>query len=89
MTEIKVEKPDKETLEKLGIESWSPWSCEVSRFEWEYDSNETCYLFEGKVTVETESGTVEIKDGDLVTFPKGLKCVWDVKEPVRKVFMFF
>jgi len=88
--EVKIRRPTQEELDKLGVKSWSPWSCEVSRFDWEYDEDETCYILEGKVIVETEGGKkkYEIKKGDLVTFPKGLKCVWDVKEPIRKVYTF-
>jgi uncharacterized cupin superfamily protein len=39
--------------------------------------------------VETPDGKkVEIGKGDFVTFPKGLDCVWDVKEPIRKHYTF-
>ncbi len=31
---------------------------------------------------------VEIEKGDFVTFPEGLGCVWDIKEPVKKHFNF-
>ncbi|HAG51262.1 MAG TPA: cupin, partial [Deltaproteobacteria bacterium] len=31
---------------------------------------------------------VEIKKGDLVTFPKGLKCKWNVIERIRKAYIF-
>ena len=89
MPTIKREKPNKEQLKELNIDSWSPWECEVSTFDWEYDTNETCYIFEGKVTVTTEDGDeIDISKGDLVTFPKGLKCTWNVTEPIRKVYTF-
>ncbi|MEN3013826.1 MAG: cupin domain-containing protein [Endomicrobiia bacterium] len=84
MKEIKIKQPTKEELEKLKVNSWPIWECEISKFNWEYDEDETCYILEGKVIVETENGKYEIKKGDLVSFPKGLKCVWDVKEPIRK-----
>lgn len=85
---ITVVKPTQEDLDKLGLDSWDEWSCEVSRFNWQYSDEEVCYFFEGDVIVETEFETVNLKSGDLVTFPKGLKCVWDVKKPVRKVYKF-
>ncbi len=88
MTTIQVKKPTKEELKTLGIDNWSPWDCEVSSFDWEYADKETCYIFEGKVLVETADGEVEVGKGDLVTFPKGLKCVWKVSKPVRKVYKF-
>jgi hypothetical protein len=88
MAEIRIERPTEEKLKSLNIESWSPWECEPSTFDWEYDSEETAYVFEGKVKVKTPSGIVEVKKGDLVTFPKGLKCTWEVVDKIRKVYTF-
>jgi len=88
MNEIKITRPNEEELDKLGIDSWSPWECEPSTFEWEYSDKETAYVFEGKVKVKTPSGEVEINKGDLVEFPKGLKCTWTVIEKIRKVYKF-
>ena len=88
MSKIKVEKPTKEKLDSLGIDKWSSWECEPSTFDWEYDSDETAYVFEGKVKVKTAEEEVEINSGDLVTFPKGLKCTWNVIEKIKKVYTF-
>ncbi|MDD5085187.1 MAG: cupin domain-containing protein [Candidatus Omnitrophica bacterium] len=88
MAEIKVEKPNEAQLKALGVDKWSPWSCEPSSFDWEYTCNETAYVLEGKVRVKTAKGEVEIKKGDLVTFPKGLACTWNVIERIRKVYKF-
>ncbi len=86
---IKVEKPEKSELESNGVMSWPIWEKEVSEFDWHYDSTEECYLLEGKVTVKTEDGEeVEFGKGDYVTFPKGLSCRWEVKEPVKKHYTF-
>lgn len=87
--EIKISKPTQKEVEKLRIESWSFWDCEPSRFDWQYSADETAYVLEGHVIVTPENGEpVEIKAGDLVTFPKGMKCVWDVKETIKKRFVF-
>ena len=88
MSEIKIERPSEEKLKSLGIEKWSPWECEPSTFDWEYDTDETCYVLEGRVKVKTTSGEVEINKGDLVCFPKGLKCTWNVIQRIRKVYTF-
>ena len=88
MSEIQVKQATEEELKELGIENWSPWDCEPSVFDWQYSSEETAYVKEGRVIVKTDTGEVEIKAGDLVTFPKGLKCTWDVKETIRKVYTF-
>jgi len=66
------------------------WGCPPSNFPWTYDATETCYLLEGKVKV-TPSGAneaVEISAGDLVVFPKGMSCTWDVSVGVDKHYKF-
>ena len=81
--------PPQELLKELGVESWSVWECDESTFPWQYSEEETAYLLEGVVTVTPEDGApVEIKAGDLVTFPQGMACEWEVKEPVRKKYRF-
>jgi len=86
---IKVEKPEKEDLQKQGVMTWPIWEKEVSRFDWHYDQTEECYLLEGKVVVETENGDrVEFGKGDFVTFSQGLSCKWNIQEPVRKHYNF-
>ena len=86
---IEVEKPTEEKLKSRDVSSWPIWEKEVSRFDWHYDSTEECYLLEGEVVVETEDGeSVKFGEGDFVTFPKGLSCVWDVKQPVKKHYNF-
>ncbi|MFX1516019.1 MAG: cupin domain-containing protein [Promethearchaeota archaeon] len=74
--------------EKVDISNWSSWDCEPSTFDWEYNDDETAYVFEGKVVVTTPDEEVEVKGGSLVQFPKGLKCTWKVIEPIRKVYTF-
>ena len=89
MDEIIIKKLSQEEIEKKGLKSWPIWEKEISRFEWYYDDIEECYILEGKVTVETENGgKIEFGKGDFVTFPKGLSCVWDIKEAVRKHYNF-
>jgi hypothetical protein len=87
--EISVVKPNEEDLNKKGVSKWPIWTKEVSKFDWSYDSTEECFILDGKVVVETEDGKkVEFGKGDFVTFPVGLKCKWDIKEPVRKHYNF-
>ena len=88
MGKIKIEKATEEKLKALGVDRWTPWECEPSTFDWEYSTNETAYILDGKVIVKTPDGSVEIGKGDIVTFPKGLKCTWEVKEKIRKVYTF-
>ncbi|MBM3838439.1 MAG: cupin domain-containing protein [Verrucomicrobia bacterium] len=85
---IEIRKPTPEELETLGVCSWPVWSCGVSTFDWSYSDQETCYLLEGEVTVDSGSQSVSFGKGDLVVFPQGLSCVWEVKAPVRKHYRF-
>ena len=85
---IEVRKPDPSELEEKGILSWPIWTCEPSAFDWSYTDKETCYILEGKVTVQTSEGSVTFGKGDLVVFPEGLSCVWRVEEAVRKHYNF-
>lgn len=81
--------PSLETLERLGVMHWPIWTKEVSTFPWTYDSAETCYFITGKVTVTPSDGEpVTVGTGDLVTFPAGMSCSWQVIEPVRKHYTF-
>jgi len=82
--------PTDEDLKKLGVKSWGTWEKEKSVFDWYYNNTETCYILDGEVEVtDSETGEkLDFKKGDLVQFPKGLKCVWNVKKPVRKYYMF-
>ena len=73
---------------KKDCDSWSVWECEPSKFDWTYDDEEHCFIIEGKVTVSGPVNTVEIKTGDYVIFPKGLKCNWEVHESIKKYYTF-
>ncbi|HAN46666.1 MAG TPA: cupin [Cyanobacteria bacterium UBA8156] len=76
-------------LQELGICDWPIWSKEVSAFDWHYDDTETCYLLAGDVAVTTAQGeTVRFGAGDLVTFPAGLSCRWQIHATVRKHYRF-
>ncbi|NMA94890.1 MAG: DUF861 domain-containing protein [Clostridiales bacterium] len=88
MSKIDIELLDLESAIKLGIDNWSEWGCEVSKFDWYYDKSETCYILEGDVLVITDHEKVHIRDGMLVTFPEGLKCIWDVRKPIKKKYIF-
>lgn len=86
MSRIKVDKnPEQQHLQQLQITSWPVWTKEISDFPWFYDEEETCYFLEGDVVVTTEDGqTVEVGKGDLVTFPAGMACRWQIRQNVKK-----
>lgn len=90
MSEIKIEhEPPEQRLEQLGVREWPIWTKEVSTFPWTYDSSETCYLLDGDVLVTPDGGdAVRVGRGDLVTFPAGMSCTWEIRRPVRKHYKF-
>jgi uncharacterized cupin superfamily protein len=78
-----------EQLDELGVFTWPIWTREVSTFPWTYDDRETCLFVEGEVIVTPEGGDpVSMGKGDLVTFPKGMSCTWEIKKDVKKHYNF-
>ena len=90
MDQILIEhNPSEAKLDVMGIYGWPVWSKEVSTFPWSYDRQESCYILEGKVIVTPDGGEpVEIVEGDMVTFPKGMSCTWEIRKDVKKHFVF-
>lgn len=90
MPQIKIEhNPDEERLQALGVAAWHIWTKEVSEFPWSYADEETCYFLQGDVIVTTVDGeVVEMGQGDLVTFPRGLSCTWQIRQDVKKHYRF-
>ncbi|TJZ73495.1 cupin domain-containing protein [Chitiniphilus eburneus] len=75
--------------QELGVKDWPIWSKEVSQFPWHYAEPETCWLIEGKVRVTTQDGEqVTLVAGDLARFDAGLRCTWEVLEPLSKHYRF-
>jgi uncharacterized cupin superfamily protein len=88
MPTVIIEKPDLQQLTDRKVFHWPVWEKDPSRFDWEYEGTEECYILEGEVIVETDHGMFTIKAGDFVTFEDGLKCSWDIKKSVRKHYNF-
>lgn len=86
---IVVNNPSADQLEALGIYNWPIWTKEASVFPWTYDSSETCLFLEGDVIVTPDGGEpVHMGKGDMVTFPEGMSCTWEIREAVRKHYKF-
>ena len=90
MSRIIVEhNPEASRLNELGANSWPTWSKEVSKFPWTYGEREIAYVLEGEVVVTLIGGeSVSFGKGDLVTFPSGMSCTWEVKKALRKHYQF-
>ncbi len=90
VSKIEIERnPNEKRLEELGVSDWPIWTKEVSEFPWSYDAQETCYFLEGDVIVTPDGEEpVEMGEGDLVTFPKGMSCTWNIGKDVKKHYQF-
>ena len=88
MANIVVTRPTEAELDELGTRDWGIWTCGESVFDWHYDQKETCYVLEGEVTIKIADEEVSFGAGDLVVFPEGLDCVWEVRSPVKKHYKF-
>ena len=87
--DIVVRRPDAE--ESQNCMSWPIWSCQPSQFDWDYTQTETSLVMEGRVTVTDRPAGVDavtFGPGDLVIFPVGLRCIWNVELAVRKHYDF-
>jgi uncharacterized cupin superfamily protein len=64
------------------------FTAQPSKVNYEFVGDESLHLMEGRVTVEMSDGeTVEMKAGDVASFPKGAKSVWTIHEPMKKFFV--
>ena len=88
MSEIKIEKINLKDARELGVDSWNRWECLPSSFDWEYPEEETSYIFEGDVIVTVGDKKIRVSENMLVTFPRGLKCHWEVREKIVKAYTF-
>ena len=70
---------------QYGIKNWPIWECGLSKFSWHYNDKEICLIIEGEAIIKTEEGKIyTIKSGDLVEFPEGLSCEWEVTKKIKK-----
>ena len=84
--DVQVKKPSQD--QQAECENWPIWSKEASTFDWSYTETETCLILEGQVTVSDAEAEVTFGEGDLVVFPEGLECTWQITKPVRKHYNF-
>ncbi len=76
-------------LDAMGVDGWPIWRKEVSRFDWHYDNEEICYVLEGEAIVTPNGGKpVTIGQGDLVYFPAGMSCRWEITADIEKHYTF-
>ena len=89
MDDITIEhNPSPMKLEVLGVDAWPIWSRGEETFDWHYDTRELCYILEGEAIVTPKGGEpVTIRARDLVNFPRGMDCTWQITSPIRKHYL--
>lgn len=82
-------KPSPAKLEVLGVDDWPIWTREPGTFPWRYTQAETCYILRGRFRVTPDGGEpVDLQRGDLIRFPAGMSCTWEIQEQVEKHYRF-
>ena len=77
-------------LRRRALEEWAHtamvWSCEPMTFDYVFPGDESFLIVSGRVRIRLEDGgeTVELGEGDVASFPKGMPSVWTVLEPLVK-----
>lgn len=77
------------SAEIKNTENWGTWKKEVSEFDWYYDEPEMCYILRGEASVFDKAGnSITFREGDMVKFEQGLKCIWKINKEIEKRFLF-
>lgn len=65
------------------------WECAPCREEIDsYPAHELMSVISGSVTVTDDAGEAQtFTAGDVFFIPKGTRCVWEITETLRKIYM--
>ncbi len=64
------------------------WRCEPMTFEYEFPGDEIFQVLQGDLLVELHDGeSIKLKEGDIVSFNKGLQSTWTVESSFKKFFV--
>ena len=79
-----------EWLRRRADGGWSHtamlWRCDPMTFDYVFPGDESFLVVSGAVRIELEDGdeTVELRAGEVASFPKGTRSVWTIEEPLVK-----
>lgn len=66
------------------------WESSPGRWRVSYTENEFCHITQGEVTIEAADGEHwGFQAGDSFVIPAGFTGVWDVRKPLRKLYVIF
>lgn len=64
------------------------WRCEPMTFEYEFPGDEVFQVLQGDLQVAIQNGeTINLTQGDIVSFDKGLNSTWTIKSSFKKFFV--
>lgn len=57
-----------------------------ARYDYFFTGDESFYVLEGSVSIEVAGAAerIELKAGDIASFPKGTRSIWTFTEPFKK-----
>lgn len=85
---ILIEQPSPDRMKAYKVKDWDIWEKEESEFDWNYESNESCYIIEGEAEIFFQNQKIHIKSGDFITFKKDLKTRWKITKRIKKYYTF-
>lgn len=64
------------------------WRCQPMTFDYQFPGDEIFHIIEGSLLIELEDGTnVNVKEGDIISFNKGVKSTWTIQSSFKKFFV--
>ena len=64
------------------------WRCEPMTFEYEFPGDEIFQVLQGNLLIEFgDADSIVLKEGDIVSFTKGIKSTWIVQSTFKKFFV--
>ncbi|MEM8844015.1 MAG: cupin domain-containing protein [Pseudomonadota bacterium] len=64
------------------------WRCEPMTFDYEFPGDEFIQVLEGDLLIELPDGnTVNLKQGEIARFNKGVKTKWTIQKSFKKFFV--
>lgn len=64
------------------------WRCEPMTFDYEFPGDEIFQVLQGNLLIKIADGeNVELQEGDIVAFNKGIKSTWTIQNSFKKFFV--
>lgn len=64
------------------------WRCEPMTFEYEFPGDEIFQVLQGGLLVEiSDEEKINLQEGDIVSFNKGIKSTWTIQSSFKKFFV--